>query len=298
MISSTDVGWSVKAIPCRPARRSSPLPPSMPPTKEMRSLVRGSSMPARARAPCLGEGRHRGRLRVLPHVGDLSHVAQRIPRAVGVQPEVAPLGGLHCRLLGLAHDKVGLRERGEQLLGCQAVVVMHQAVVGQHRELARGKEHREEGVGGMLPATAPSLAALMAVCGGRGGTVVAVGYIGAGHGGEGDGERLDRRAARYAPDGLAHALLVGEVVEGLGHARGVHDDVDGHAVAVREEHRAGLCPGRAYVLRAIGGLLRPRLLVAVDGAVLVLGHGAGADDAHLATPPARGDRGRGRAPGP
>ncbi len=111
--------------------------------------------------------------------------------------------------------------------------------------------------------------------------MVAIGDVGARHGGKGRRHGLDGRRPRHAPHGLAHALLVREVIQGLGRGRKSHQRVHREVVAVRQEDRARLRAGRADVLHAVLLLVAARVLVAADRTVKVLVHGGGAHHARL-----------------
>ena len=114
--------------------------------------------------------------------------------------------------------------------------------------------------------------------------MVPIGDIGARNLPEHRVERVYRVAAHDLPYRLAHAVLVGERVQGRGRLCGADDHVQHGLIAVGEEDRARLAAERPDVLDAVALLLLARELMALDDALLVFVHRAHGDDARLGAP--------------
>ena len=111
-----------------------------------------------------------------------------------------------------------------------------------------------------------------------------VGDIGARNRAEHGTQRIDGIVAHDFPDGLAHARLIGEVVQ-RGGGRGRADDhVEHGLVAVGEEDRSRLATERFDMLDAVAFLIFTRKLMALDDATFEFVDGAHADDAGLHVP--------------
>ena len=111
---------------------------------------------------------------------------------------------------------------------------------------------------------------LLADAGRRGRAVVAVRDVGARDVGQHHLEGLDGGWAGHAPDGLADALAVREVIEGLRALCGFHQRLQRRIVAVGEEDWARLAARRADVADAVLLLGAAGALVAADDAVVVV----------------------------
>ena len=210
------------------------------------------------------------------------------PAAPDLEAEGARLLGVHDAL-GRLDCESGGTDGVDCFRGGKPARIREHAVVGHDGELAGGEEHGQEAVvgrglvGGLiqLPITCRG-ASLLAYGDGRGTAMVAVGDVGVWHlPVEHQLQRLDRDLARDAPDGVAAPVLGCEVVERLARGREGDQGVDRRVVAIGEEDGAGLGVGRADVVDAVLSLGLEHVLVAVDGAVLVVVHGDAGHDARL-----------------
>ena len=111
--------------------------------------------------------------------------------------------------------------------------------------------------------------------------MVAVGDVGARNIGEHHPERLDGRRAGDAPYGLAHVLLVREVVEGARAHGGGDERLERLVILIGEVDGAGLATRGLDVADAVELLLGMGELVALDHAAGVVIECTGGDDAHL-----------------
>ena len=209
--------------------------------------------------------------------------AQLVPGAEGVHPKGPALAWLHGLLPPAPHLKACRRHGRHELVLAHAGGVRHHALVGQHGELACRKENAQQVVVGLAAGVLASLlgAHLLADAGGRGRAVVAVGDVGARDVGQHHLEGLDGGRAGDAPDGLADALAVREVIEGLRALCGLHQRLQRRVVAVGEEDRTRLAARRADVADAVLLLGAAGALVAADDAVVVVVERARGHDARL-----------------
>ena len=177
-------------------------------------------------------------------------------------------------------------DRGQEGLGAVAVEILHHAVVVHDLELIVGEDHGHEALIGLVAVHGQALglgfgAAGLPIADGGGGAVVAVSDVEGLHAVEEVDQLVDHGLARDHPDRVADAVRRHHVIDRHLLADVVHDVVDvGHG-AVGEEDRLSVGGLLGDVAGAVVLLVLAGELVALDGAVLILFHGAEAHQACL-----------------
>ena len=205
---------------------------------------------------------------------------EAVPLAVQVHAEFTP--PLRSNRAVRHFDLEALFHRVQKRFFRQAVHVTHDTVIVEDLHLVVGKHDdleivvtlftRVPGIG--FPAHGGDAA-------GGGGTVVAVGNVELIHGIKAAGEQLDVGIVVDHPQGMAHAVIGGEIVLRRRIEIFLHHFVHHRVLPVGEKDRAGLCIEGIDLAYAVVFLIRARELVATNTVAIVLRHGGHRHQAHL-----------------